>query len=288
MGVRLVVSLLALPLLLAGCGEDTVIAVDPAGTPYDGPMYVKLDHHDRATTLEASGAAGQALECDGTPYRGGGGAYEDGLEEVQDSPEEALDNWRDNEWARVPEDGYRIERVDDGRALLSWDVDERTRVAVVVKEDVTDYQDHTGWGVESWASCDPAELGDDVADDLGIELWTDQHGRAVPTSEVVSFEGPEHCGRQDTTWLTLGVASDVDRTYDEYLSNDDGGELADYLTTTADDSSTLPDDAVDTGWRRDGRELWLGDDPRAAYLVSVDDAKDVELWPASKKPIGCV
>lgn len=287
MGVRLVVSLLVLPLLLAGCGENTVIAADPAGTPYDGPMSVQLDHGDRATALEASGAAGRALECDGAPYRGGGGAYEDGLEEVQDSPEKALDNWRANEGAPVPESGYRIERVDDGRALLSWDVDDRTRVAVIVKEDVTDYQDDTGWGVESWASCDPAELGADVADDLGIELWTDQHGRAVPTSEVVSFEGPQHCDWQDTTWLQLGVASDVDRTYDEYLSNDDGGELADYLTTTADDSSTLPDDAVDTGWRRDGRELWLGDDPRAAYLVSVDDAKDVELWPASKQPIGC-
>ncbi len=136
--------------------------------------------------------------------------------------------------------GYRIERVDDGRALLSWDVEERTRVAVVVKEDVTDYQGHTGWGVESWASCDPAELGDEVAADLGIELWTDANGRPVPTSEVVSSPGPEHCGWQDTTWLHLGLASDIDRTYDEYVSNDDGGELADYLTTTADDSAPCP------------------------------------------------
>jgi hypothetical protein len=285
MDVRLVVSLLVLPLFVVGCGEDTVVAADPAGTPYEGPMYVKLDFADLATPLEASGAAGLALECDGEPYRGGGTGYDDGLLEVQDSPEEALDNWLSDEWAEVPQSGYRIERVDGGRALLSWDVDDRTRVAVVVHDDVTDYQDDTGWGVEAWASCDPSELGVDVADDLGVEVWTDGDGRVVPTTEVVSFPGAEHCDWQDTTWLRLGVASDVDQKYDEYLSDD--GDLTDYITTPSDDSATLPDDAVDTGWRRDGRELWLGESPRAAYLVSVDDESDVELWPATTESIGC-
>lgn len=288
MSMRLVIPLLLLGVLLAGCGEEkAVVIVDPGGTPYDGPMYVELDFSDRATPLEASGAAGLALECDGKPYRGGGVGYDDGLLEVQDSPEAALANWLDDEWATVPDDGYALERVDDGRALLSWAVDYRTRVAVMVKEDVTDYQDDTGWGVEAWASCDPSELGVEAAEELGIQLWEDEYGDPVATSDVVSFPGAEHCDWQDTTWLRVGAASDIDRTYDEYLSNDDGGELADHLTTAADDSATLPGDATDTGWRRAGRELWIGDHPRAAYLVSVDDERDVELWPATKKPIGC-
>jgi len=287
MGVRLVIPALACLLLVAGCGDDTVVAADPSGTPYDGPMFVELDYGDRATALEASGAAGLALECTGTPRRGGGAGYDDGLVEVQDSPEEALQNWVDGEWVPVPASGYRIERVDDGRALLSWDVEERTRVAVIVNEDVTDYRDDTGWGVEAWASCDPAELGVDVAERLGFEVWTDTHGDPVPTSEIVSWPGPEHCDWQDITFVLMGEESDVDQDYDQYLSGDDDGQLSDYLTTTPEDSAALPDDATDTGWRRDGRELWLGADPKAAYLVSIEDPDDVELWPATKGPIGC-
>jgi hypothetical protein len=49
-----------------------VVEADPAATPYDGPMYVMLDFRDRATAMEASGAARRALVCTGTPYRGGG------------------------------------------------------------------------------------------------------------------------------------------------------------------------------------------------------------------------
>lgn len=287
MGVRLVIPALACLLLVSGCGDDTVVAADPAGTPYDGPMYVELDYGDRAGAVEASGAAGLALECEGTPRRGGGADYDDGLLEVQDSPEEALDNWLDNEWVYVPESGYRIERVDDGRALLSWDVDDRTRVAVIVKEAVTDYLDDTGWGVEAWASCDPAELGADVAEKLGVEIWTDADGDPVPTTEIMSWPGPEHCDWQDVTFVRIGYATDIDEKYDEYLSADDDGQLADDLTTAPGDTSALPADATDTGWRRDGRELWLGATPKAAYLVSVDDPDDVELWPAAKEPIGC-
>jgi hypothetical protein len=39
--------------------------------------------------------------------------------------------------------------------------------------------------------------------------------------------------------------------------------------------------------RRDGRQLWIGPGQEAAYLVSLDDAQDVERWPAAKRPIRC-
>jgi hypothetical protein len=291
MRMRLALTAVVAVVLLAGCG-DTVgvddIAPDPAGAPYDGPMHVKRGYSDEATVLEAAGAAGLALECDGEPRRGGGGDYVDGgLEKVQDSPQAAFDDLLDQERIEVPEDGYRVERVDDGRVLLSYDVDDRTRVAAVVHEGMTDYDDGTGWGVEAWASCDPAELGIDVAEDLGFQIWTDAAGRPVPTSDVLSFSGSEHCDWQDLTWLDLGMSADNDRDFDRYLSDDDEGQLLDFLSTASDDSAALPADATDTGWQRDGRELWLGQHPRAAYLVSVDDPADVQLWPLVTEQIGC-
>ncbi|GAA4369540.1 hypothetical protein [Nocardioides caricicola] len=271
-------------LLLAGCGSETAIEADPAGAPYDGPMVVELDHRDRASALEASGAAGLALECAGDPRRGGGGAYEDGLETVQDSPQEALGNWREQERAAVPEDGYRVERVEDGRVLLSYDVGEETKAAVVVHDDVTDFDGDTGWGVEAWATCDPAELGVEVAEELGFEVWQDDGGAPVPTTEVVSYAGPEHCDWQDLTFLRIGFATDVDRRFDQYVS----GDLGFGMSTDPDPSATLPGDAVDTGWSREGQELWLGDEPRAAYLVDSDDPRQVERWPALDEPAGCM
>jgi hypothetical protein len=289
MRTRLVLASVVPLLLLSGCGDETAIEADPAGTPYDGPMHVERDYSDTATPLKASGAAGLALECTGEPHRGGGGDYVDGgLETVQDSPEEALEDWVDQEWAGVPADGYRVERVDGGRVLLSWDVEERTRVAVVVHDDITDFNDDTGWGVESWSSCDPAELGVDVAEDLGFEVWTDADGRPEPTTDIRSFPGSEHCDWQDITWLVVGQETEYDRDFDTYLSGLADGIPADHLSTEPDTSASLPSDAVATGWQRDGREVWLGDSPRAAYLVSVDDESDVELWPATTERIGCM
>jgi hypothetical protein len=40
------------------------------------------------------------------------------------------------------------------------------------------------------------------------------------------------------------------------------------------------------GLRRDGRQLWIGPDQEAAYLVSLDNAQDVERWPRPSGPSG--
>ena len=63
--------------------------------------------------------------------------------------------------------------------------------------------------------------------------------------------------------------------------------LAQYLSTTYLGDASLPGDAEDTGFHRDGRELWLVPSREAAYLVDLDDPADVERWPASTQPIGC-
>ena len=40
------------------------------------------------------------------------------------------------------------------------------------------------------------------------------------------------------------------------------------LRTTFSADAKLPADATDTGWGRDGRQLWIAADGEAAYLVS--------------------
>ena len=262
-------------LVLAGCGEIQVDEI-PSGA-YDGPMHVEVDHGDRASVLERSGAAGLALECDFEPYAGGSGDYDSGLESVQGDAGAALSNWLTEEFVRLPDDGYRVERSDDGRVLVSYDVDGRTRIAVVAAQGITDWNGDEGWGVETWAQCDPAELPAAVTEDLGMEVWTTSAGDRVPVTRITSYAGPEHCDWQDITFLTLED--------DQQFLRDTTGELRRWSATTYDADAVLPRDATDTGFERDGRHLWLATD--AAYLVSTEDPMDVERWPAAKERIGC-
>lgn len=291
MSMRLVVAVVAPLLLLTACGSPeraTDIAADPAGTPYAGPMDVPPDFGDRATPTAAGGSAALALECTGPPRRSGGGDYVDsGLESVQDTPEEALANLIGEEGLAIPADGYRVERVEDGRVLLSYDVRGRTVVAAIVRDDVTDVEDDTGWGVESWSSCDPAELGVEVAEGLGFQIWTDANGAPVPTTDLLDHTELEFCDYAGVDWIQLGYDSDIDRDYEIYVSGNGDGGLNDYLSTAADPAADLPEDAVDTGWQHDGRELWTGKRPRAAYLVRIDDPDDVHLRPAVTRRIAC-
>jgi hypothetical protein len=282
--VRRVLVLVAATLLVAGCGGSSVVVqADPVAAPYDGPMSLPPDHRDEATVQERSGAAGRALECVGDPFAGGGASYDSGLESVQDSAADALTNLFEEDYVGdLPKDGYRVEREDDGRVLLSYDVGGRTKIAFVVSQDVQDFNGDTGWGVETWAECDPSELPASVTDDLDIDVWEDASGRRVPVTRIRSFQGAKHCDWQDITFLHLGP----DRGGEEYVS-DRHGEFTELLRTTFDGSATLPTDATDTGFRRDGRALWLGEGHNAAYLVNVEDANDVERWPASDEPIRC-
>ena len=267
-----------------GCGlvgdqpPNPVVERDPVAHPYDGPMHAKQSFADRASVEERSGAAALALECTYPPYQGGAGAYDSGLESVQNSPGRALGDWLEQEGVDLPEKDYVIEREDDGRALMSFDVDGRTKVAVIAADDVRDWDDHVGWGVESWASCDPAELGDAFVSNYGLQVWSDADGNPVPVSMVQSLPGSEHCDWQDITFLYVGP----ERSADQYL-RDTTGELGDVLRTTYADDVVLPKNARDTGWHHDGQELWLQPGhPNAAYLVALDDPDRVERWPAAK------
>jgi hypothetical protein len=234
--------------------------------------------------LGAAAAVG-ALECEGTaPYDDGLGVYDDGLAKVQGSAEEALDDYISESGLSfsTPSEGYAVERDQDGGVLFSYDVDGRTKVAIFAADDVRDWNHDEGWGVRAWAQCDPSEFPSDVTDGLNIGVWEDGSGRRVPIIRIQSFKGAEHCSWEHITFVLVGS----ERKGDWYVK-DVRGELGELLHTTFSNDAKLPADATDTGFRRDGRELWIGRAEHAAYLVSLDDPDDVQRWPQAKRRIGC-
>ena len=268
--MRILVATVAV--LVTGCGSVLVIDRGSSATPpYDGPLD--------------AGAAVGALECHGkTPYRRGEGVYDDGLATVQESAEAALDDYMSESGLSflTPSDGYAVEREHGGRVLFSYDADGRTKVSIFAADGVRDWNGDEGWGVRTWAQCDPSELPADVTDELNIGVWEDESARRVPITRILSFQGAEHCSWTDITFLRVAGEPKAD-----WYVRDTSGELSEFLRTTFADEATLPRGATDTGLRRDGRQLWIGPDEEAAYLVSLDDAEDVERWPAARQRIGC-
>jgi hypothetical protein len=268
---------------VGGCGgdgdADILVEGTPPATPYSGPLHVPAEDLDedslRAIRIE-SGAAGRALECDGEMYSGGAGeVWSEG--DGGDTPEEGLAAYFDIEQPGVPRSGYRVEREEGDRVLFSYDVEGRTKVAVVVAKDRANAP---GWGPETSASCDPAELPAGFTDTQWYEVWTDEHGRRVPITEVNSSKGPAHCDWQSAHFLEMGRDDDR-RSY----ARDPEGVLPDTMLTGAYDGDTrLPADARDTGFRRDDRELWVTDDPARIYLRTPDG---VEAWPRVADGMGC-
>jgi hypothetical protein len=274
--VRIVIAIAAV--LLAGCGSEVDrggLVVDrgrSATAPYDGPLDV--------------GAAVAALECgDETPYQRAEHGYDDGLAKVQASADAALDDYMRESGPiySTPSGGYAVEREQDGRVLFSYDVGGRTKVSMFVADGVRDWNGDEGWGVRAWAQCDPSELPADVTDGLNIGVWEDESGRRVPVTRIQSFHGGEHCSWAHITFLLVGR----EKTADWYVRDARGGDFSGLLRTTFAHAAMLPEGATDTRLRRDGRQLWIGPDKDAAYLVSLDDAQDVERWPAARQPIWC-
>ncbi|WP_282700656.1 hypothetical protein [Streptomyces sp. CC219B] len=267
-----------------GCGDEVggaaVVTGSAPPTPYSGPLYVPAKNLDedspRATRIE-SGAAGRALECDGEIYSGGGGgAWSEG--DGGGTPEEGLAAYFDIEQPDVPRTGYRVEREEDGRVLFSLDVDGRTKVAVVVAED---RPNRPGWGPETTASCDPAELPESFTDSQGYEIWTDRDGRRVPITTVHSNEGPEHCDWQTAHFLSTGDGKDARL----YARDPEGVLPPEMLTAPYDGEARMPDAARDTGYRYADRQLWLTEDDRSPAYVRTPDG--VEAWPLANDGFGC-
>ncbi|MES9525592.1 hypothetical protein [Streptomyces capoamus] len=265
---------------VAGCDDgprpDLVVKGTPPATPYAGPLYLPTreltGHSPRAMRL-ASGAAGRALECDGEIFEGAG---PDGWSRSDGgaSPEEGLDLAFDMFEPELPDHGYRVERAEPHRVLYSLDVGGRTKVAVVVAED---QKGRPGWGPETHASCDPAELPESFTATTDREIWTDRAGRRVAVAHLHSAPGAEHCAWQSAHFLALD-----DRTY----ARDPDGVLArdGLLRAPYRPRVRMPADARDTGYRHGDRRLWLTADRATAYIRT---EHAVEAWPLVKEGVGC-
>jgi hypothetical protein len=257
--VRSAAPVIALVLLLSGCAGDQ-----------------RADHGP-----DVPRTAAEALGCAGAPYLEGRGNYDTGPESVQDDPREALDDWLAEEGYGIPDVEYSEEAHRGGAALVTWATDRDALAAFVVRDGVAGAEGDRGWGVASYAVCDPADWPPAASDAAGIEVWSDAEGDRVPTSLIQSAAGPAHCGWETMTFLFLGV-NGADGEF--YGSPDD--ELQRYLSTTYQAHASLPEDARDTGYRREDRELWLAADGSAAYLVAAEG--DAERWPApAGEPIRC-
>ena len=157
--------------------------------------------------------------------------------------------------------------------LYTVRTDGHPRMAAVVH--LGRISDGRRWFVESWARCDFAELPGALTDAVDVLVWTDGDGDRVPTQEVVSYTGSEHCDWQSMTFLETGGHTPVRAS---------PPDLRDFSAEPYDQARPLSADAVDTGFERDGRHLWLSPDGRRAY---VGDHTSVELWPATTQHLGC-
>ncbi|MFI5683352.1 hypothetical protein [Streptomyces sp. NPDC051636] len=244
----------------AGGGEDVVVDGTPPATPYAGP-------------LNAAGA----LECDGKVFdsaRGDGWSKGDG----GGTPEEGLTAYFDIYVPEVPRSGYRVEREEGDRVLYSFDVGGRTKVAVVVAKD---RKNRPGWGPETSASCDPAELPARVTDSWEFEIWTDRTGKRVPVTQVNSSAGAEHCDWQSAHFLELGREAGDPMYVRDPEGLFDAGTL---LSAPYDGDVRMPADAHDTGYRYHDWQLWLTKDKSTAYVRT---SHGVEAWPLAKQDPAC-
>ncbi len=276
--------LVALGFVLGGCGGATVVtsgepavvssAGDGAAVPvlnlFEDPVP---DHPDPA---RRAGAASNFIECEHGIWDGGW-SEDFGPPGSGPDPEAALAAFLGDGLFAVPRAGFAFAGTDDSRRLFTYTNDGAPKVAIIVVDGTEVALDGAdGWIVETFASCDPAELDPSVDEDLPFEIWTDVGGRRVPVGTVSSASGPSHCDWESVTFLRLYDTS--------YVRDPDGLLIDDAGIGPFEADVQLPADATDTGYRRDGRELWIAADRSTAYIVTADR---VEAWPSPVHVFGC-
>jgi len=257
---------------LSACGGSEPGSGHHAVGTYAGPLHVART----AATHPSAGAAGDVVDCDawGDGGSSGDGVYAEGA--TADSPSGALETARGEGGFGGVQEGLQVAREEDDRVLYVVEVGGVVKEAVVVHDGpATEGAGGPGWYVESWATCDYSELPRSFTDSIGLQIWSDAHGDPAPTSAIESWKGPEHCDWQSMTFLSLGQA--------EYVRNPERG-LDEFFAGPYREHAVLPDDAVDTGFERDGDHLWLSPDKERAY---VGTSQDVEVWPSTVQPLGC-
>ncbi len=119
--------------------------------------------------------------------------------------------------------------------------------------------------------------------------WTDVNGCLVRIDVLAERTGPEHCGWEDSrviiTGDPFGVRYTDDSTSIEYVRDPNGVYDSPAFVEGFQILGSLPEAAVDTGYRQGGRELWISSEDTDAVFVRSQDS--VERWPRGDVP-GCL
>jgi hypothetical protein len=235
--------------------------------------------------IEDRKVAVDALECTFEVFRDG---YVTPYEEVEGSstPERALAYFI-RAVRPIAREGYEVLRQTPDRVVYSYALDGKVLAAVVIDNDQNPGTYLDGWGPGRYAWCDPAEFPAALDGNHDVQVWTDRAGNRVPTTRVKSYAGPLDCGMQSTTMLYLGGDEGP-----AYLRDPKGrivhirkhGKKPPALVRGPYRANAkLPRAARDSGFRRDGKALWLT--PDAAYVVT---DSQVEQWPRMTKAAVCL
>jgi hypothetical protein len=255
---------------LAGCsagpptptGSTPSRAASPAWT--SAATEAPLESAAPNTDIDALAA----LDCDGEPSSVGGAPPLE-VEAGGESATGALAALMALGFA-VPKSGYVQDAADLDEELYVYRADGKVKSAVVVKSQRSDAR--VPWVADELRACDWTEFGADADLGPGYEAWVQPDGRVLWAAA-----GPEHCGMESATFLTIGKR--------QYIQDPQNVIAAQDLVKPYEADAMLPDDAIDTTYRKGARELWAVPDKSAVFNVGPNKT---ELWPRSKDTITCM
>jgi hypothetical protein len=132
------------------------------------------------------------------------------------------------------------------------------------------------WQIVAFRACQAAEYDQLRGRTTDDAPWVDANG--LPTTAVRTVVGPGHCGWESTVWLFLD--GDTRLYIRDPLKVLQQFEVGRYSART-----TLPKDAVATGYKSVDRELFTTPNKDFVYVRA---PSGVERWPRSTDPmIGC-
>jgi hypothetical protein len=258
--------------------EVANFAEGDAASPLD--TYATLPARDlpaATTTKSVVPSARQALECDfkGRGVDSGPGIYGEGERGYAD-PGTAMRAFI-REGSVIPQSGYRELARDETAVLYGYEHKGEVKVAVRVVA-VRGAEDD--WVADRLTGCRLVEYGRKADMGPDVWLWANRWDRTV--QERI---GPAHCDWQSVRFLYWAPPGTPDtlRATSLYV-RDPKSVFRDQWTVPFLRSTSLPSDARYTGYRRDGKALWLAADERAMYAK---DGDRVERWPRIPTGTGC-
>jgi hypothetical protein len=117
--------------------------------------------------------------------------------------------------------------------------------------------------------------------------WTDRDGCLLRIDVLAERAGPDHCGWQEASVIIAGrpIGSRYTEQADavEYVKDPNEAFGLRDLAEAFDPNASLPEDAVDAGFRRAGLALWHEPGDQSAVWIVAPDR--VERWPAGTPPV---